>query len=118
MPGQQPVPGACAACGSPTVPGAAFCGACGAGHADVARSAVPAAPLRSPASGERRQLTVVFCDLEGSTALSARLDPEDYYALVQSYHDRADELVSRYGGTVAQYLGDGVLAYFGWPAAH
>src|SRR5262245_31533240 len=77
-------------------------------------------PARSPfpASGERRQLTVVFCDLERSTALSARLDPEDYCALVQSYHDLADGLITRHGGTVAQYLGDGVLAYFGWPAAH
>src|SRR5215831_18196526 len=99
MPGQQPAPGACAACGSPTAPGAAFCNACeagrGAGYPDVARAAAPAASLRSPASGERRQLTVLFCDLEGSTALSTRLDPEDYYALVQSYHDRAEELISR-----------------------
>jgi len=70
------------------------------------------------AEAERRQLTVVFCDLVGSTELSARLDPEDLRAVVGAYHGCASAVVERFEGHVAQYLGDGVLAYFGWPRAH
>jgi len=69
-------------------------------------------------AGERRQLTALFCDLVGSTELSSSLDPEDYFEVVRAYHERAAELVVRYGGHVAQYLGDGLLAYFGYPRAH
>jgi class 3 adenylate cyclase/predicted ATPase len=69
-------------------------------------------------SGERRQLTALFCDLVGSTELSATLDPEDYFEVVRAYHERSAELVARYGGHVAQYQGDGLLAYFGYPRAH
>jgi class 3 adenylate cyclase/predicted ATPase len=69
-------------------------------------------------SEERRQLTALFCDMVGSTELSADLDPEDYFDVVRAYHARAAELVVRYGGHVAQYLGDGMLAYFGYPKAH
>ena len=88
-------------------------------------SAVPATP--QPAAGtepktqdsaERRQLTVVFCDLVGSTALSARLDPEDLRGIIGAYHRCCTELVERNGGFVAKYMGDGVLAYFGYPRAH
>gem|GEM_PF-6018818 len=75
------------------------------------------ADLRRTA-GERRQLTVMFCDLVGSTALSTRLDPEDLRAVIGGYHRRAAEVVTRLEGHVAQYLGDGVLAYFGYPHAH
>ncbi|MBT3533547.1 MAG: guanylate cyclase, partial [Rhodospirillaceae bacterium] len=67
---------------------------------------------------ERRQLTVMFCDLVGSTALSRRLDPEDLRDVMQHYQDSAAAAVKRYGGHVAKYLGDGVLAYFGWPQAY
>jgi class 3 adenylate cyclase/predicted ATPase len=67
---------------------------------------------------ERRQLTVMFCDLVGSTALSARLDPEDLRAIIGAYHRCCAELVERNGGFVAKYMGDGVLAYFGYPQAH
>jgi predicted ATPase/class 3 adenylate cyclase len=67
---------------------------------------------------ERRQLTVMFCDLVGSTALSARMDPEDLRAVVGAYHRCCAELVERSGGFVAKYMGDGVLAYFGYPQAH
>src|SRR6516162_10051379 len=64
---------------------------------------------------ERRQLTVLFCDLVGSTELSARHDPEDLRELLRRYHDAMTAVVQRYGGYVANYLGDGILAYFGWP---
>ncbi|TMJ57921.1 MAG: guanylate cyclase [Alphaproteobacteria bacterium] len=66
---------------------------------------------------ERRQLTVLFCDLVGSTELSGRHDPEDLRDLLSRYHDAMTAVVERYGGYVANYLGDGVLAYFGWPRA-
>ena len=74
--------------------------------------------MAADASGERRQLTAFFCDLVGATELSSSLDPEDYFEVVRAYHERAGELVVRYGGYVAQFLGDGVLAYFGYPQAH
>ena len=67
---------------------------------------------------ERRHLTVMFCDLVGSTALSARLDPEDLRGVITAYHRCCTELVERNGGFVAKYMGDGVLAYFGYPQAH
>jgi class 3 adenylate cyclase len=67
---------------------------------------------------ERRQLTVMFCDLVGSVALSAQLDPEDYRAVVQQYQQTCTEVIQRYEGYLAQYLGDGLLVYFGYPAAH
>ena len=66
---------------------------------------------------ERRQLTVMFCDLVGSTALSARLDPEDMWRVIASYHACINEVISRHQGMIAQYMGDGVLAYFGYPRA-
>src|SRR3984893_9525390 len=69
-------------------------------------------------SAERRQLTVMFCDLVGSTALSARLDPEDLREIIASYHRCCTELVDGNGGFVAKFMGDGVLAYFGYPQAH
>ncbi|MHA1571353.1 MAG: AAA family ATPase, partial [Alphaproteobacteria bacterium] len=70
------------------------------------------------AEAERRQLTVMFCDLVGSTALSQNLDPEDLRDVMRNYQDAVVGAVSRFGGHVAKYLGDGVLAYFGWPQAH
>src|SRR5712692_7539599 len=69
-------------------------------------------------AGERRQLTVMFCDLVGSTALSQQLDPEDYHARVRAYQAACGQVIARYDGHIAQYLGDGVLVYFGYPAAH
>jgi class 3 adenylate cyclase len=67
---------------------------------------------------ERRQLTVMFCDLVGSTALSTRIDPEDMRELLRAYQSQVRDIVCGYGGFVAQYLGDGVLVYFGYPQAH
>jgi class 3 adenylate cyclase/predicted ATPase len=69
-------------------------------------------------TAERRQLTVMFCDLVGSTALSARLDPEDMREIVGAYHRSCAEQITKAGGFVAKYMGDGVLAYFGYPQAH
>ena len=86
----------------------------------TAADARPSEPTRAPASAtaERRQLTVLFCDLVGSTQLSAQLDPEDVGAVIRSYQERCGEVVSRWEGHIAKYMGDGVLAYFGWPRAH
>jgi class 3 adenylate cyclase len=70
------------------------------------------------ADAERRQLTVMFCDLVDSTALSARLDPEDLREVYAAYHCAVAEIVSRFDGFVAKYMGDGVLVYFGYPRAH
>ncbi|MGH6918214.1 MAG: adenylate/guanylate cyclase domain-containing protein, partial [Geminicoccaceae bacterium] len=67
---------------------------------------------------ERRQLTVMFVDLVGSTELSARLDPEDMAQVIRAYQGCCNEMVERWDGHVAKYMGDGVLAYFGWPRAH
>ena len=61
---------------------------------------------------------MVFCDLVGSTALAARLDPEDMGRVIRAYQECCAEVVERWGGHVAKYMGDGVLAYFGWPQAH
>jgi class 3 adenylate cyclase len=67
---------------------------------------------------ERRQLTVMFADLVGSTALSARLDPEEMREVLHTYQDAVTGEVARFEGHVAKFMGDGVLCYFGWPRAH
>jgi len=80
----------------------------------------PPAPRDSPvrADAERRQLTVMFCDLVGSTALSARLDPEDYREVIGAYHRAVAKIIAEADGFVSRYMGDGVLVYFGYPQAH
>lgn len=82
----------------------------------VGRSASRPAPVHSGA--ERRQLTVMFCDLVGSTALASTLDPEEYRAILNAYHSACTATIAGFGGFVAKYMGDGVLAYFGYPQAH
>ncbi len=72
----------------------------------------------SSVEGERRQLTVMFCDLVGSTALSEKLDPEELRALLHNYRTVCGEVIARYEGFVARYVGDGILTYFGWPKFH
>ena len=92
-----------------------FCNQCGA---RVAESGPQPSALSRAAEGERRHLTVLFCDLVGSTEISARLDPEEWRALARQYQHSAAEAVTRFGGHVAQYLGDGLVVYFGYPQAH
>ena len=87
------------------------------------RSPLPAPPPQAAegkvgADAERRQLTVMFCDLVGSTELSARLDPEDLREVIAAYHRAVAEVVRSFDGFVAKYMGDGVLVYFGYPRAH
>jgi class 3 adenylate cyclase/predicted ATPase len=86
----------------------------------VETSAEPSASTgaKPEPAAERRQLTVMFCDLVGSTALSARLDPEDLRGIIGAYHRGVTEIVEGFGGFVARYMGDGVLVYFGYPRAH
>jgi len=85
----------------------------------------PAAPIRAEVeprdgglTGERRHLTVLFCDLVNSTSIAAQLDPEEWREIVADYHRAAAQAIERFGGHVAQYQGDGVMAYFGYPEAH
>ncbi len=112
----MPLGRACGACGAEVSPGARFCSACGAAISD--RAASPPAHAAVPDTAERRQVTVVFCDLVESTALSQRIDPEELRDLVRGYHEVCAREIRRVGGHVGQYLGDGVVAYFGYPVAH
>ena len=77
-----------------------------------------AAPPSKDTAAERRQVTVMFSDLVGSTALSARMDPEDLREVISAYQKCVAETIQRFGGFVAKYMGDGVLVYFGYPQAH
>jgi class 3 adenylate cyclase/predicted ATPase len=79
---------------------------------------IPAGVHSEPEEAERRQLTVLFCDLVGSTQLSGQLDPEDLRAVVRAYQEAAAAVIQHYAGHIAQYLGDGLLVYFGYPTAH
>lgn len=95
----------CASCGFDNPQGMKFCGQCGT-------------VLHRGAEAERRQLTVLFCDLVESTALAERLDPEDLREVVREYQAASGAAIERFGGHIAQYLGDGLLVYFGYPHAH
>jgi class 3 adenylate cyclase/tetratricopeptide (TPR) repeat protein len=117
----------CSKCGFENEPGARFCGNCGTplnsaapGKPAVERPEAAGGTEARPHSqfGERRHLTVLFCDLMGSTELAAQLDPEEWHETVAAYHRSVAETVSRFGGRVAKFLGDGVMAYFGYPEAH
>src|SRR5271165_3047654 len=87
------------------------------GDGEPAAEAKPAPVVPISSEAERRQLTVLFCDLVASTALSTRLDPEDMREVLSRYAGRVSEEVARFGGFVARFLGDGVLVYFGYPRA-
>jgi class 3 adenylate cyclase/predicted ATPase len=84
----------------------------------VARTGAEATSPVQHREAEFRQITVMFCDLVGSTQLSEKLDPEDLQRIIDSYRRECSTAIRRYGGEVARYLGDGVLAFFGWPYAH
>ena len=98
----------CSSCREDNPEGTRFCGHCGA----LLRTST------SDGTGELRQLTVLFCDLVGSTALSESLDPEDFGEVTGAYHAVCATMIRRHDGHIAQYLGDGVMAYFGYPMAH
>ncbi len=91
-------------------------------QADVREASSPSEFTESIAvrtgEAERRQLTVMFCDLVGSTALSSKLDPEDLREVITSFQDKCREAIDRYSGFIARYMGDGMLVYFGYPQAH
>ena len=89
-----------------------------AGAAPATPQPAPVTEPKSQDTAERRQVTVMFSDLVGSTALSARMDPEDLREVISAYQKCAAETVQRFGGFVAKYMGDGVLVYFGYPQAH
>ena len=109
----------CNACGGANPPDKKFCGECGAALPPMgARRPASVVPVSAPNDAERRQLTVMFCDLVGSTELSARLDPEDLREVIGGYHRAVADVVGSFDGFVAKYMGDGVLAYFGYPRAH
>ena len=107
----------CQKCGFANPPETRFCAQCGAPLETIALLRAPAEP-HDGLTGERRHLTVLFCDLVNSTSIAAQLDPEEWREIVADYHRAAAQAIERYGGHVAQYLGDGVMAYFGWPEAH
>jgi class 3 adenylate cyclase/predicted ATPase len=119
------LPRPCPACGHLTPASAKFCPECGAslsGYAARPGSADAGAggarePASPPVTAERRQVTVMFCDLVGSTTLATRLDPEDLREIVNAYHRCVADTVARFHGFVARTMGDGVMAYFGYPQA-
>ncbi len=88
------------------------------GATETRAAALPTQAALAALDAERRQLTVMFCDLVGSTDLSQRLDPEDLRSVVRAYQEAASGAIDRYAGHIAQYLGDGLLVYFGHPQAH
>ena len=109
----------CPKCGAPIQLGESFCGECSTALGEAApAAAADTAPVTAFAGGERRHLTVLFCDLVGSTAIAARLDPEEWREIVADYHRAAAQVIERFGGHVAEYLGHGVMTYFGYPEAH
>jgi class 3 adenylate cyclase len=110
------LPAACPGCGSPVQPSDRFCEQCGIALR-AAASQTPRPSLGDSSAGERRHVTVLFSDLVNSTAIAAQLDPEEWRELAASYQRAAAEAVSRFGGHVAKYLGDGLLVYFGFPEA-
>ena len=115
-----PLPQYCGACGRKNPIGNSYCGFCGAPLTDASllERAVNASAEPAVAGAERRRLTVMICDLVGSTAIASRLDPEDLREVLSRYHKDVATVVERFDGFVAKYMGDGVLAYFGYPQAH
>jgi class 3 adenylate cyclase/predicted ATPase len=105
----------CPRCGTSNAATHKFCTKCGL---PIRAESEPRPAPTVTEDGERRQLTVMFCDLVGSTALASTVDPEDMRAIVRGYQQACAAVVARFDGHVAQYLGDGLLVYFGYPQAH
>jgi hypothetical protein len=112
-----PLSNLCPKCGTDNPSGKRFCGDCGARLDSTAPEPAQVEPPKV-IHGERRHLTVLFCDLVGSTAITAQLDPEEWHGIAARYQKEAAEAATRFGGHVAKYLGDGLLVYFGYPQAH
>ena len=108
---------ACQTCGASNIPNERFCGECGAPLDGKALEPEPSAHEQSIA-GERRHLTILFCDLVGSVTLTSQLDPEEWRTTVAGYQRAASEAVTLFGGEVMRYIGDGIMAFFGYPIAH
>jgi class 3 adenylate cyclase/tetratricopeptide (TPR) repeat protein len=106
----------CGQCNFGNAAEAKFCSECGASLTATSAGRKRAAPAH-PTEGERRHLTVLFCDLVGSTELAARLDPEDWHEISAEYQRACAAAVGRFGGHVAKFLGDGLVVYFGYPKA-
>jgi class 3 adenylate cyclase/tetratricopeptide (TPR) repeat protein len=116
-----PLPLLCAGCGFENESGEKFCGGCGAAiDTGSASQPTPAASRRpeSAQASERRQLTVMFCDMVGSTALAYSLDPEDLRTVMRDYQRICAGVIEQWGGSIERYVGDGILAYFSYPIAH
>src|SRR5262249_32522066 len=105
----------CGKCGSAYHEADTFCGTCGS---PIGPNPIRAAGGNYPAQAERRRLTVMFCEIVGSTQLSGQLDPEELHDLIRPYQRVCADVIGRHAGHVAQFLGDGLLAYFGYPTAH
>src|SRR5262245_64757480 len=122
------LPAKCIQCGAVNSPESRFCGSCGASLALATRASngFTAATSRPPSPsetnfisvGERRHLTVLFCDIVGSTSLAKSLDPEDLNEITRRYYDCCTDAIHQFEGLVANYIGDGVMALFGYPRAH
>ena len=124
------LPAECARCGVINAADSNFCGGCGASLTQEAQPpngfiqalpmppGVSEAPAGFIAGGERRHLTVLFCDIVGSTSLAKLLDPEDLNEITRRYYDCCAEAIRQFDGLVANYIGDGVMALFGYPRAH
>ncbi len=112
-----PLASLCRDCGFENQPGARFCGGCGRALGDAAPTEKPKW-VAEAAGGERRQVTVLFADLAGFTALSSNLDAEDLHDLMERFFACVDGIVESYGGTVDKHIGDAVMAVFGAPVAH
>jgi class 3 adenylate cyclase len=105
----------CPKCHSVNPPGFKFCGQC---TTALALTDAEALKLHDDVRGERRHLTVLFCDLKDSTEISSHLDPEEWHNIAAEYQRNAADAVTRLGGHVAKYLGDGLVVFFGYPTAH